>query len=421
MRIVITGGLGMLGIELARHLRRARPLAVAPPDDLAGVLELRGDIRDAALLRTALDSPEVAVVHLASIVSGGAERDFDLALDVNLDGGRALVQACREHRGAPRVVFTSSLATFGGELALGTVDDGTRQTPLTTYGATKAMLELLFADATRKGFLDARSARPPTVIVRPGAPNAAASGFASAVVREPLAGRPTTLPVALDQPAVVIGVDTTVACLARLLEIDGDELGDGRALNLPGLVVTSAELLNALHSLVDEETLAPVSVEIDPATEAIVRTWATDWRSSRADALGLPRDEDAAGKVRAYLARIGTANDCICRVAMAALGACARQSGAELTYPFGEQAAVFKVAGKIFAIVGLERTPPQITLKCEPEHAELLRAEHAAIAAGYHMNKRHWITVTLDGSLAPTMIEELIEDSFDLVAPPVGR
>jgi nucleoside-diphosphate-sugar epimerase len=166
MRIVITGGLGMLGIELARHLRRARPLdelllldvpaAGAPPEDLAGVLELRGDIRDAALLRTALDSPEVAVVHLASIVSGGAERDFDLALDVNLDGGRALVQACREHRGAPRVVFTSSLATFGGELALGTVDDGTRQTPLTTSGATKAMLELLFADATRKGFLDAR-------------------------------------------------------------------------------------------------------------------------------------------------------------------------------------------------------------------------------------------------------------------------
>jgi len=244
-------------------------------------------------------------VHLASIVSGGAERDFDLALDVNLGGGRALVQACRAHGSAPRLVFTSSLATFGGELALGTVDDGTRQTPLTTYGATKAMLEMLFADATRKGFLDARSARPPTVIVRPGAPNAAASSFASAVVREPLAGRATTLPVSLDQQAVVIGVDTTVACLARLLEIDGDDLGDGRALNLPGLVVTSGELLDALHELVDPATLAPVSVEVDPATEAIVRTWATDWRSSRADALGLPRDTDADGIVRAYLARIG--------------------------------------------------------------------------------------------------------------------
>ena len=167
------------------------------------------------------------------------------------------------------------------------------------------MLELLFADATRKGFLDARSARPPTVVVRPGAPNAAASGFASAVVREPLAGRPTTLPVSLDLPAVVIGVDTTVACLARLLEIDGDGPRQRPCAQPPGLVVTPRELLDALHALVDPSTLAPVTVEVDPATEAIVRTWATDWRSSRADALGLPRDEDADGIVRAYLERIG--------------------------------------------------------------------------------------------------------------------
>ena len=101
----------------------------------------------------------------------------------------------------------------------------------------------------------------------------------------------------------------------------------------------------------------------------------------------------------------------------AVLDACARQAGAELSYPFGEQPAVYKVAGKIFAVVGLERRPPQVTLKCDPEHGQLLRAQHAAITAGYHMNKRHWITVSLDGSLAPTMIEELIEDSFDLVAP----
>jgi nucleoside-diphosphate-sugar epimerase len=305
----------MLGTELARRLRATRPqdelllldmpAALAPPDDLADVTVLRGDIRDAGLLATALDSPEVAIVHLASVVSGGAERDFDAALEVNLDGGRALVQACRAHGTAPRLVFTSSLAVFGGELALGPVDDGTRPTPSTTYGATKAMLELLFADATRKGFLDARSARPPTVIVRPGAPNAAASGFASAVVREPLAGRPTTLPVGLDLPTVVIGVDTAVGCLARLLEVDGDALGSGRALNLPGLVVTSGELLAALHGLVDEDSLAPITVAVDPAVDAMVRSWPTGWSSSRADALGLPRDEDAAGIVRAYLTRIG--------------------------------------------------------------------------------------------------------------------
>ena len=97
--------------------------------------------------------------------------------------------------------------------------------------------------------------------------------------------------------------------------------------------------------------------------------------------------------------------------------ACARQPGAELSYPFGEQPAVYKVAGKIFAVVGSDERPPRITLKCDPEHGEALRGEHAAITPGYHMNKRHWITVTLDGSLPPTMIEELIEDSYDLVAP----
>ena len=305
----------MLGTELARRLRATRPedelvlldmpAALAAPDDLADVKVLRGDIRDEALLREALDSPEVAIVHLASVVSAGAERDFDAALKVNVDGGRALVEACRAHVTAPRLVFTSSLAVFGGELALGPVDDDTRLTPSTTYGATKAMLELLFADATRKGFLDARSARPPTVIVRPGAPNAAASSFASAVVREPLAGRAATLPVSLDLPTVVIGVDTTVGCLARLLEIDGDALGSGRALNLPGLVATSGELLEAVHALVDPATLAPLEVAVDPAVESMVRSWPIDWSSSRADAIGLPRDEDAAGIVRAYLKRIG--------------------------------------------------------------------------------------------------------------------
>jgi predicted DNA-binding protein (MmcQ/YjbR family) len=105
----------------------------------------------------------------------------------------------------------------------------------------------------------------------------------------------------------------------------------------------------------------------------------------------------------------------------AALDACERQEGAELSYPFGPQTAVFKVAGKIFGVVGLEHTPAQLTLKCDPEHGEVLRAEHAAINPGYHMNKRHWITVTLDGSLPSTMIEELIEDSFDLVAPAKKR
>ena len=242
----------MLGIELARHLRRDAAAGRAGPARRARRRSRRPTTSPTSTRAARRHPRRGAAARGARQPRGGGRSprlDRERRRRARLRRARSTststaaarsCEACRAHGGAPRLVFTSSLATFGGELALGTVDDGTRQTPLTTYGATKAMLELLFADATRKGFLDARSARPPTVIVRPGAPNAAASGFASAVVREPLAGRPTTLPVSLDQPAVVIGVDTTVGCLARLLEIDGDELGDGRALNLPGLVVTRA-------------------------------------------------------------------------------------------------------------------------------------------------------------------------------------
>ena len=214
------------------------------------------------------------------------------------------------------------------------------------------MLELLFADATRKGFLDARSARPPTVIVRPGAPNAAASSFASAVVREPLAGPPDD---AAGQPRPAGGRDRRrhdrrVPCAPARDRRRRRSATAGRSTSRASWS-RRGELLDALHALVDPATLAPVTVEVDPATEAIVRTWATDWRSSRADALGLPRDEDAAGD-RARLPRRASADER--PSATAALEACARQDGAELSYPFGEQAAVYKVAGKIFAVVGLD-------------------------------------------------------------------
>ena len=424
MRIVITGGLGMLGTELARRLRATRPqdelllldvpAAAAPPADLADAIVLRGDIRDAALLSSALDSPEVAVVHLASILSGGAEVDFDAALGVNLDGGRALVEACRAHGGAPRLVFTSSLATFGGELALGTVDDGTRQTPRGTYGATKAMLEMLFADATRKGFLDVRSVRPPTVIVRPGAPNSAASSFASAVVRDPLAGRPTALPVSLDQEAVVIGVDTTVGCLARVLEIDGDELGDGRALNLPGLLTTPRELLAALHALVDPATLAPVTVEPDAATEAIVQD--LDDRLALV-AGGRPRPPARRG-CRRDRARLPGADRPVSARRDAALAACARQEGAELTFPFGEQTAVYKVER-----ARSSRSPGSSTAAADHAQVRPRARRGAALRARRDPPGLPHEQAPLDHGdarrqpAATRSIEELIEDSFDLVAP----
>ena len=147
-----------------------------------------GDIADAATVSGLIDGDDVSVFHLASVVSGGGEKDFDLALRVNLDGGRNVFEACRLRPGAPRVVFASSIATFGGGAMPARVGDTTKQTPRTTYGMTKAVGELMINDYTRKGFLDGRATRLPTIVIRPGAPNAAASGFASAVFREPLNG-----------------------------------------------------------------------------------------------------------------------------------------------------------------------------------------------------------------------------------------
>ena len=295
-------------------------------------------------------------------------------------------------------MFTSSLATFGGELALGTVDDGTRQTPLTTYGATKAMLELLFADATRKGFLDARSARPPTVVVRPGRAQCGGLGLRQRR-RARAARRAAGDPAGQPRPAGRRDRrrhDGRAAWRACSRSTATTSATAGRSTS-PGLVVTPRELLDALHALVDPATLAPVTVEVDPATEAIVRTWATDWRSSRADALGLPRDEDAAGD-RARLPERASADERRAR-RRCSTPARARTAPSSRTRSARRPPSTRSPA-RSSRSSGSSDSPAQLTLKCDPEHGEALRAEHAAIAPGYHMNKRHWITVTLDGSLA---------------------
>src|SRR5436309_4430901 len=231
MRIVVTGGLGFIGLALARRLLAREdvdglvlfdaPGAPDPPAEVAGRAEIvRGDIRDRDLVAGLVAGGEVAVFHLASVVSAQGEQDFDLAVTVNLDGGRNVLEACRRLGNRPRVVFSSTLAAFGGSAMPETVTDTTKLTPQTTYGTTKAICELLVNDYTRKGFVDGRTARLPTVIVRAGAPNPAASAFASAVFREPLAGRDYVLPVGPETRMPVTGARTVVECLVRLRALD---------------------------------------------------------------------------------------------------------------------------------------------------------------------------------------------------------
>jgi nucleoside-diphosphate-sugar epimerase len=277
---------------------------VLPPERPPGldgrVRLVAGDIADPDTAFGLIDRPDIGVFHLASVVSGGAEQDFDRALRVNLDGHRNILEALRRHGSRPRHVFASSIAVYGGAVNA-QVGDGARHAPRTTYGMTKSVGELLVNDYTRKGFVDGRGGRLATVIVRPGKPNAAASGFASAIIREPLAGVDYVLPVGLDTVMPVTGYRTAVDALTALYELDGARLGPDRALNLPNISVSMRELVESLRRVTGRRPLGRIEVAVDAGIAAIVAGWPTVVRSERGDALGLPRDKGVDNIVRAYV------------------------------------------------------------------------------------------------------------------------
>jgi nucleoside-diphosphate-sugar epimerase len=262
---------------------------------------VQGDIADRATVASLIDHPDIAVFHLASVVSAGAEQDFDLAMRVNLDGHRYILDALRGLGSRPRYVFTSSLAVYGGESALAGADDTTRQIPQTTYGVTKAIGELLVNDYTRKGFIDGRSARLAMVVIRPGKPNKAASGFASAVLREPLNGIDYVLPVPTATTVAVVGYRSIVEGLLALYDIDGAKLGHDRALNLPSLSISVAEMIDSLHRVAKGRRLGTISVVPDAFTLAVVSGWPQALLAERASALGLPQDDGIDAIVRHYM------------------------------------------------------------------------------------------------------------------------
>ena len=232
----------------------------------AGAEAIGGDISDPREIGRLLGAGPVAIFHLASIVSGHGERDFDLALRVNLDGARHLLEACRHHDHPVRVTTTSSLAVFGPASGDPVGDDSLVQ-PATTYGMTKAMLELMINDYSRKGFLDGRAARLPTVIIRPGAPNAAASSAASAIFREPLSGQDYRLPLAADTLMAVASVESVIDNLITLHELPAESFDGRRTVTFPGVSATFIQMLEVLHDQVPAERLGPVTVEPDQAVQ----------------------------------------------------------------------------------------------------------------------------------------------------------
>src|SRR6185503_13705578 len=319
MRIVITGGAGFLGTRLARKLLErgslvdaagtSRPLqelvlldmTAAAVDDRR-VTAVAGDLADPAVIERVVTADTDSIFHLAAVVSGQAEAEFDTGMRVNLDATRALLERCRKLSKPPKFVFTSSLAVFGGKLP-DPVPDDAPLTPQTSYGAQKAIGELLVYDMTRKGFIDGRSLRLPTVTVRPGKPNKAASSFASGIIREPLSGIDAVCPV---PPQTEIWITSPRQVIDNL--IVGHDVaaakfpGDTRSVNVPGLRISVAAMVDALRRVAGDPVAARVKWRVDPAIDRIVRTWPPNFAPRLGPALGMAADTNFDDIVRAYMA-----------------------------------------------------------------------------------------------------------------------
>jgi nucleoside-diphosphate-sugar epimerase len=314
MNITILGGGGFLGRKIASRLVQTGTLGGKPVDrltlfDLREPAPLDAPFPVATVAGDIVNPPDAAIppgtdviFHLAAVVSAQAEADYELGRRVNLRGTDAVVDACRRIVAAggkpPRVVFTSSVASFSGGQGANLRDDA-RQVPANSYGAQKAAAELVLADASRRGFMDLVSIRLPTVIVRPGRPNKAASSFFSAIVREPLLGLPTELPVPDDFAAWVCSPRSAMGWLLHAAALD-TTLGLDRGINPPGISVTIAQLLAGLDA-VKPGAAALVRRVPDPAIEAIVGTWPPLFTPARALTLGFAQHESVVELIQAFI------------------------------------------------------------------------------------------------------------------------
>jgi nucleoside-diphosphate-sugar epimerase len=318
MRIVITGGAGFLGRRLARAVLargtltdargNARPvreivlvdIAAASDSGDARVKVMSGDLANPGLVERALASDTDTIFHLAAVVSGQAEADFDIGMRVNLDATRALLERCRGLATPPKFVFASSLAVFGGKLS-DPVEDGAPLTPQSSYGTQKTIGEHLVYDMTRRGFIDGRSLRLPTVTVRPGRPNRAASSFASGIIREPLALADAVCPVSPETQMWVSSPRSVIANLIVGHEAPASAFSLTRSVNVPGLSVSVGEMVAALRRVAGDAVADRVKWQHDAAIDRIVSTWPARFAPKLGQALGMRADTDFDSIVRAYI------------------------------------------------------------------------------------------------------------------------
>ena len=302
MKILITGAAGMIGRKLTARLLADGELngQVIERLDLVDIVAssldgLDGDTSLCEVIVGDLNQPGVApslaerdadvVFHLAGVVSGEAEVDFDKGMRVNLDGTRSMFDALRLVEATPRVVFTSSIAVFGAPFPP-VIPDDFHLTPLTSYGAEKAMCELMLADYTRRDFFDGIGIRLPTISVRPGKPNAAASGFFSGIIREPLAGVEAVLPVSREVVHTHASPRSAINYLIHAAGLDGADVGNRRNMTMPGVGVTVGEQIEALERVAGADVVKLIRPEPDELVATIVAGWPTRFATDRANALG---------------------------------------------------------------------------------------------------------------------------------------
>jgi D-erythronate 2-dehydrogenase len=315
MKVLIIGGAGMVGRKLAERLAREGELAGKPVSSLtlydvvpalpppAAKLPVKiatGDLPSPGEAeRLMADRPDI-IFHLAAIVSGEAELDFDKGYRINLDGTRLLLEAIRAAGNKPRLVFTSSIAVFGAPFPEA-IGDEFFNTPLTSYGAQKNICELLISDYTRKGFLNGLSIRLPTICVRPGKPNQAASGFFSNIMREPLAGAEAVLPVSESVRHWHASPRAAVGFLEHAASLDTDKVGPRRALTMPGVSVTVGEQIAALQKVAGEKVAARIRRQPDPFIEGVVAGWPRNFAPRRAIELGFKADASFEDIIRIHI------------------------------------------------------------------------------------------------------------------------
>jgi len=315
VNILITGAAGMIGRKLTArlvadgtlngqqivsvHLHDIVP--IDPPGAGFAITTETGDLADPGVA-DALAAREADIVfHLAGVVSGEAEADFSKGYRANLDGTRALFDAIRIREACcPRVVYTSSIAVFGAPFP-DIIDDDFQQVPLSSYGVQKLIGELLLTDYTRRGFFDGIGLRLPTICVRPGKPNRAASGFFSSIIREPLSGKEAVLPVSRDVVHTHASPRSAIRFLVHAAGLPSEAIGPRRNLSLPGVAVSVAEQIEALRRVAGNDTAALIREEPDPAISAIVDFWPQRFDARRARDLGFTAETSFDGIIRIHI------------------------------------------------------------------------------------------------------------------------